>query len=93
MHDLIIPSLETKYCIQRKETKQKETKRSLIISFLLVKRLVALSQSGICLSIISQYFIKKSNHHLRQVLDFKTGVAHVETKDNYKVFLQHFNLL
>ena len=144
--DLIIPLPEAKDYIQKKETKQKETKRSIKSSFSLEKsnlpvnelekkliktlqresdltpRVVAfleiisseerafkreevkselfekgigidIGQSGRYLSNISQFLTKKSNPHLRQVIDFETGGYHGETKDNYKVLPQYRELL
>lgn len=144
--DLIIPLPEAKDYIQKKETKQKETKRSIKSSFSLEKsnlpvneleksliktlqresdlspRVIAfleiisseervfkreevkselfekgigvdIGQSGRYLSNISQFLTKKSNPHLRQVIDFETGGYHGETKDNYKVLPQYRELL
>lgn len=144
--DLIIPLPEAKDYIQKKETKQKETKRSIKSSFSLEKsnlpvnelekrliktlqresdltpRVIAfleiisskervfkreevkselfekgigedIGQSGRFLSNISQFLTKKSNPHLRQVIDFETGGDYGETKDNYKVLPQYRELL
>lgn len=144
--DLIIPLPEAKDYIQKKETKQKEAKRSARSSFSLEKsnlpdnelekrlintlqresdltpRVIAfleiisseerifkreevksklfekgigvdIGQSGRYLSNISQFLTKKSNPHLRQVIEFETGGSHGETKDNYKVFSQCRELL
>ncbi len=144
--DLIIPLPEAKDYIQKKETKQKEAKRSARSSFSLEKsnlsdnelekrlintlqresdltpRVIAfleiisseerifereevksklfekgigvdIGQSGRYLSNISQFLTKKSNPHLRQVIEFETGGSHGETKDNYKVFPQCRELL
>lgn len=144
--DLIIPLPEAKDYIQKKETKQKETKRSIKSSFSLEKsnlpvneleksliktlqresdlspRVIAfleiisseerafkreevksellkkgvgvdIGQSGRYLSNISQFLTKKSNPHLRQVIDFETGGYHGETKDNYNVLPQYRKLL
>jgi len=144
--DLIIPLPEAKDYIQKKETKQKEIKRSIKSSFSLEKsdlpnnelekrlintllrksdltpRVVAfleiitseerhfereeiksmlfekeigkdIGQSGRYLSNISQFLTKKSNPHLRQIIDFESGGYHGETKDNYKIFLQYRELL
>jgi len=144
--DLIIPLPEAKDYIQKKETKQKETKRSIKSSFSLEKsnlpvnelekrliktlqresdltpRVIAfleiisseervfkreevkselfkkgigedIGQSGRFLSNISQFLTKKSNPHLRQVIDFETGGYHGETKDNYRVIPQYRELL
>lgn len=144
--DLIIPLPEAKDYIQKKETKQKEIKRSIRSSFSLEKsnlpvnelkksliktlqresdlspRVIAfleiisskerafkreevkselfkkgvgvdIGQSGRYLSNISQFLTKKSNPHLRQVIDFETGGDHGETKDNYRVIPQYSELL
>jgi len=144
--DLIIPLPEAKDYIRKKETKQKEAKRSVRSSFSLEKsnlpdnelekklinalqresdltpRVIAfleiisseerifkreevrsklfengigvdIGQSGRYLSNISQFLTKKSNPHLRQVIEFETGGSHGETKDNYKVLLQYRELL
>jgi hypothetical protein len=52
-----------------------------------------IGQSGRYLSNISQFLTKKSNPHLRQVIDFETGGDHGETKDNYRVIPQYRELL
>lgn len=52
-----------------------------------------IGQSGRYLSNISQFLTKKSNPHLRQIIDFETGGYHGETKDNYKVLSQYRELL
>jgi hypothetical protein len=144
--DLIIPLPEAKDYILKKETKQKEEKRSIRSSFSLEKsnltdseleeklintlqrksdltpRVIAfleiisseerifkreevrsklfekgigvdIGQSGSYLSNISQFLTKKSNPHLRQVIEFETGGLHGETKDKYKVFSQYRLLL
>lgn len=144
--DLIIPLPEAKDYVQKKETKQKEAKRSVRSSFSLEKidlpnnelekrlintlqresdltpRVIAfleiisseerifkrdevrsdlfekgigvdIGQSGRYLSNISQFLTKKSNPHLRQVIEFETGGSHGETKDNYKVLPQYRELL
>ena len=44
-----------------------------------------IGQSGRYLSNISQFLTKKSNPHLRQAIEFESGGAHGETKDNYHV--------
>jgi len=44
-----------------------------------------IGQAGRYLSNISQFLTKKSNPHLRQAIEFETGGAHGETKDNYHV--------
>jgi hypothetical protein len=144
--DLIIPLPEAKDYIQKKETKQKEAKRSVRSSFSLEKsnlsdneletrlidtlqreseltpRVIAfleiisseekifkrdevktklfeksigvdIGQSGRYLSNISQFLTKKSNPHLRQIIEFETGGSHGETKDNYRVLPQYRELL
>jgi len=144
--DLIIPLPEAKDYIQKKETKQKEGKRSIRSSFSLEKsnlpdneleerliktlqrasdltpRVIAflkiisseekvfkreevrsqlfekgvgvdIGQSGRYLSNISQFLTKKSNPHLRQVIEFETGGTHGETKDNYSILPQYRKLL
>lgn len=144
--DLIIPLPEAKDYIQKKETKQKEGKRSIRSSFSLEKsnlpddelekrlintlqrvsdltpRVIAfleiisseekvfkreevrsklfekgvgvdIGQSGRYLSNISQFLTKKSNPHLRQVIEFATGGTHGETKDNYRILSQYRELL
>ncbi len=50
-------------------------------------------QSGRYLSNISQFLTKKSNPHLRQVIEFDTGGGHGETKNNYRVVSQYRELL
>lgn len=52
-----------------------------------------IGQSGRYLSNISQFLTKKSNPHLRQVVEFETGGALGEMKDNYRVVLEHQELL
>jgi hypothetical protein len=144
--DLIIPLPEAKDYIQKKETKQKEAKRSVRSSFSLEKsdlpgdelekrlvdtlqrdsdltpRVIAfleiisseervfkreevktnlykkgvgldIGQSGRYLSNISQFLTKKSNPHLRQIIEFETGGTHGETKDNYRLLPQYSELL
>jgi hypothetical protein len=144
--DLIIPLPEAKDYILKKETKQKEEKRSIRSSFSLEKsnltdnelekklistlqrksdltpRVIAfleiisseerifkreevrsklfekgigvdIGQSGRYLSNISQFLTKKSNPHLRQVIEFETGGLHGETKDQYQVLSQYSELL
>jgi len=54
---------------------------------------VDLGQSGRYLSGISQFFTKKSNPHLRQIIEFETGGEHGETKDKYEVLPQYRELL
>jgi hypothetical protein len=144
--DLIIPLPEAKDYIHKKETKQKEEKRSIRSSFSLEKsnltdnelekklintlqrksdltpRVIAfleiisseerifkreevrsklfekgigvdIGQSGRYLSNISQFLTKKSNPHLRQVIEFETGGLQGEIKDKYKVLSQYRRLL
>lgn len=144
--DLIIPLPEAKDYIQRKETKQKEAKRSVRSSFSLEKshlsdnelekkltntlqresdltpRVIVfleiissedrifkrgeirsklfekgigvdIGQSGRYLSNISQFLTKKSNPHLRQIIEFGIGGVSGETKDNYRVFPKYRGLL
>ncbi len=50
-------------------------------------------QAGRYLSNISQFLTKKSNPHLRQVIDFDSGGTHGETKDNYRVLPEYRDLL
>jgi len=45
-----------------------------------------IGHAGRLLSNISQFLTKKSNPHLRQVVDFQSGGSHGETKNNYKIF-------
>ena len=144
--DLIIPLPEAKDYILKKETKQKEEKRSIRSSFSLEKsnltdnelekklintlqrksdltpRVIAfleiisseerifkreevrfklfekgigidIGQSGRYLSNISQFLTKKSNPHLRQVIEFETGGLQGEIKDKYKVLSQYRQVL
>jgi hypothetical protein len=46
-------------------------------------------QAGRFLSNLSQFLTKKSNPHLRQVVEFQTGGEHGETKDNYRILPQY----
>ena len=41
-----------------------------------------IGQTGRYLSNISQFFTKKSNPHLRQIIDFETGGTQGETKNS-----------
>ena len=50
-------------------------------------------QAGRYLSNISQFLTKKSNPHLRQVVDFDTGGGLGETKDNYRIVPEYRELL
>ncbi|MEH6357443.1 MAG: endonuclease NucS domain-containing protein [Pseudomonadales bacterium] len=44
-----------------------------------------IGHTGRLLSNISQFLTKKSNPHLRQVVEFQTGGSHGETKNNYQI--------
>ncbi|PWB76192.1 MAG: hypothetical protein C3F07_03900 [Anaerolineales bacterium] len=50
-------------------------------------------QSGRYLSNLSQFLTKKSNPHLRQVVEFETGGAHGEMKDNYRILPEYEELI
>ncbi|KAB2897583.1 MAG: DUF91 domain-containing protein [Burkholderiaceae bacterium] len=52
-----------------------------------------IGHTGRLLSNISQFLTKKSNPHLRQVVDFESGGNHGETKNNYRVPSQYRKLL
>ncbi len=52
-----------------------------------------IGQSGRYLSNISQFLTKKSNPHLRQVVEFESGGTHGETKDNYHVVSEYRDLI
>jgi len=52
-----------------------------------------IGQTGRYLSNISQFLTKKSNPHLRQLIDFSTGGEHGETKDDYYVFDEYRDFL
>jgi len=52
-----------------------------------------IGQTGRYLSNISQFLTKKSNPHLRQLVEFETGGAHGETKTDYHVLTQYRSLL
>jgi len=54
---------------------------------------IDIGQSGRYLSNISQFLTKKTNPHLRQIIEFETGGEHGETKDNYRVLPQYRDLL
>ena len=54
---------------------------------------VDIGQSGRYLSNISQFLTKKSNPHLRQIIEFETGGLQGETKNKYKVISQYRSLL
>lgn len=49
--------------------------------------------AGRLLSNISQFLTKKSNPHLRQVVDFQSGGTHGETKNHYRVFDKYRTLV
>jgi hypothetical protein len=50
-------------------------------------------QAGRFLSNLSQFLTKKSNPHLRQVVEFHTGGEHGEMKDNYHIPAQYRQLV
>jgi hypothetical protein len=52
-----------------------------------------IGQSGRYLSNISQFLTKKSNPHLRQVVEFESGGTHGETKDNYHIVSEYRDLI
>jgi len=52
-----------------------------------------LGQTGRYLSNISQFLTKKSNPHLRQAIEFDTGGAHGQTKDNYHVISEYRDIV
>lgn len=52
-----------------------------------------IGHTGRLLSNISQFLTKKSNPHLRQVVDFISGGNHGETKDNYKIFTEYRDIV
>ncbi len=52
-----------------------------------------IGQSGRYLSNISQFLTKKSNPHLRQIIEFESGGSFGETKDNYHVISEYRKLL
>jgi hypothetical protein len=52
-----------------------------------------IGQSGRYLSNISQFLTKKSNPHLRQVVEFESGGTHGETKDNYHIISEYRDLI
>ena len=52
-----------------------------------------IGQTGRYLSGISQFLTKKSNPHLRQVVEFETGGGLGEMKNNYKLVDQYRNLV
>jgi len=52
-----------------------------------------IGQSGRYLSNISQFLTKKSNAHLRQVIEFDTSGGLGDTKDNYRVVPEYRDML
>lgn len=52
-----------------------------------------IGQTGRYLSNLSQFLTKKSNPHLRQVIEFVSGGHYGETKDNYRVVPEYRELL
>lgn len=52
-----------------------------------------LGQAGRYLSNISQFLTKKTNPHLRQVIEFDTGGSLGETKENYHVISEYRDLV
>jgi len=52
-----------------------------------------IGQTGRYLSNVSQFLTKKSNPHLRQVIEFDTGGERGEMKDNYRVVPAYRELL
>lgn len=54
---------------------------------------VNIGQTGRYLSNISQFLTKKSNPHLRQIINFKIGGSSGETKDDYFVIEAYRDLL
>ncbi|HRX71159.1 MAG: hypothetical protein H6973_19960 [Gammaproteobacteria bacterium] len=50
-------------------------------------------QSGRFLSNISQFLTKKSNPHLRQVVEFSSGGTHGEAKNNYRLINEYRSLV
>lgn len=52
-----------------------------------------IGQSGRYLSNISQFLTKKSNPHLRQVVEFESGGTHGETKENYHIISEYRELI
>lgn len=52
-----------------------------------------IGQTGRYLSNISQFLTKKSNPHLRQVIEFESGGFHGQTKNSYHVIPEYRNLL
>lgn len=52
-----------------------------------------IGHSGRYLSNISQFLTKKSNPHLRQVIEFESGGEHGETKNNYHIVSEYRDLI
>lgn len=52
-----------------------------------------IGQTGRYLSNISQFLTKKSNPHLRQIVEFESGGFHGQIKNNYRVLSEHRDLL
>jgi len=52
-----------------------------------------IGHTGRLLSNVSQFLTKKSNPHLRQVVEFESGGEHGETKNNYKLLRQYKELV
>jgi len=52
-----------------------------------------IGQTGRYLSNISQFITKKSNPHLRQVIEFDSGGSHGEIKNNYRIVSKYQNLV
>ena len=52
-----------------------------------------IGQTGRYLSNISQFLTKKSNPHLRQIIDFESGGFHGQIKNKYRVLPEYRDLL
>lgn len=52
-----------------------------------------IGHAGRLLSNVSQFLTKKSNPHLRQVVQFESGGENGETKNNYRLLSQYRNLV
>jgi hypothetical protein len=52
-----------------------------------------IGHSGRLLSNVSQFLTKKSNPHLRQIVEFETGGEHGETKNNYHIISKYRDLV
>jgi len=75
-------------------SEERNFKREEIRSKLFEKGIGAdIGQSGRYLSNISQFLTKRSNPHLRQIIDFHSGGTLGETKDNYKVIPEYREIL